>query len=254
MRRILHGFCFALTLFGLTCLPTLELRAAASRVNATNGGTEGSTTNTITAAAFNATAGNTIVACVRKNLFAVAPTLTDTAGNTYNLKASNSGGSVFMYIYAAENITGNASNVVQAEELSGADSYWWIQTAEYTGVATSSYDAAGANNGSATTDLTTTAITTTTAGVVVVCGSVAAASDFTAGTDFDLVDGTIYDGGGIDFGGMEQRITTGTLSSYTAHITSSASAAYTTAWIALKEGSGSPAVAPRFMTLGVGQR
>jgi hypothetical protein len=88
--------------------------------------------------------------------------------------------------------------------------------------------------------------------VLLACGQ-SAFSTFTAGTDFTLIDGD-FPGNVANFGGVEYRITSGTLSSYVPTIAPSGGAGWTTVVAAFKgaTGGGGGATVGKLGMLGVG--
>lgn len=210
--------------------------ATITRVNATVGSGVGSSF-TVATAAWSATAGNTIVLIIRANDAGVAMTsVLDTALNTYTLVDSSTATDPSMFMYVAKNITGNAVNVVTATFTAGHP-YLWIYAIEYSGLhATTPVDTQDHKTGTGVTDLVTNAFSTAQASEVVLVG--ASQNDFavyTAGTDFSLIDGSIGAGA---YGGLEEYITSGTLTTHTAHITSTKTAQYTTVTGAFKAAAG----------------
>lgn len=217
---------------------------AIARVQFREGGNDASGTS-IATAAMSVTIGNWIVVIVRGyeggNNQDIT-TLVDTAGNTYTFRAEYRGADPYMWSYTAPVTTAHATNVVTAT-FDITISFRWIVAIEYSGI--TSFDLAGVNNAAlGGSDLVSTAITTAQdEEVLVMGGSQAAFTTFTAGADFTLIDGAL--GGANTYGGIEERITTSDLSSYTAHLTSDTSGAnWSTAWIALKGAADVPPVTP----------
>lgn len=91
---------------------------------------------TIAAAAASHVTGNLLVVGVRSGSGTVTTTVTDTAGNTYRRIGHSSGSSTStLQLWFANNITGNASNVVTAT-FSSALQFRGIVVVEYSGQAT----------------------------------------------------------------------------------------------------------------------
>jgi hypothetical protein len=198
------------------------------------GGTGGST---ITLPATSHTTGNCIVVFTRDSTL-IPSTITDTAGNTYTKLAENTTQDPHMSVWIAKNITGNASNVISLN-FSGSTAYVWGYSIEYSGLdASSPEDTYGTNTQTATTDCQSSSLSTAQSSeVLIMAASQPALTTYTAGTDFTLIEGSIGSGG-MNFGGIEEYITSGALSSYTAHITAADSATPTTCWVALKAAGG----------------
>lgn len=130
---------------------------------------------TVVSAAKTTTSGNMLFAIVKWETAATISTIVDTAGNTYVLAGSLNFGSSDPVgsLYYAENITGNASNVVTVTFSSSAAEYRRIVVEEFSGLATSSStDGAAQTNSGTGTSYSTADITTTQSGLVVlgVCG------------------------------------------------------------------------------------
>ena len=210
-----------------------------TRVQYAKGGATGSVTTIATAGFGSAiTAGNTIAAFFRSAQDQVAGiTMSDSAGNNYTQAAIDTSADPRVSSWYCEDILGAASGVTVTANFATGAGFVWLVAVEYAGVATSGVlDTDGAHRGTAATDLVSDSLSTAVAGeVLTMAVSQNALATFSAGTDFTLIDGTLGQGG--NYGGVEEYITTGTLSSYTAHITSDTSAAYCTAWIALKPGA-----------------
>ena len=116
-------------------------------------------------AAFNAVAGNTII--VFAQAFGVGvDSVADTAGNAYTNKFLDA--TTGQECWVAENITGNASNVVTVTYDSSA-TYRVVGAAQYSGLATSgSYDKQNGRITSAATSHVSTSITPTEAESLIV--------------------------------------------------------------------------------------
>jgi hypothetical protein len=159
---------------GLSSQKALGEKMAIAYVNgaAANGGAVNATT--ISAAAINATTGNFIVVGFSsyQGAAGVVTGVTDTAGNTYQQAGSDESadGTHHASVWYAENITGNASNVVTGT-YTGSSAYRCIVVAQFSGVALSgSYDQASTLNitSSGTTHTSGNTGTTTQADEVVV--------------------------------------------------------------------------------------
>lgn len=178
----------------------------------------------------NTTTGNTIVVAIRcAGINGVTETpgtpsgVTDSAGNTYTLRVSDVTQDPNMFIYSCDNITGGASVTVTAA-MPDPDNFAWIAAVEYSGLATSSaLDTTDHKTGTGVTDIVGNAITAAQASELVFCAvSQNNVTTYTAGTDFTLIDGAICSAGGI-----QEYLTSGTLSSYVPHITSGVTNNYT---------------------------
>lgn len=190
--------------------------------------------SSIATASFVATTGNLIVVVVRCGTNGLVSSVTDTAGNTYVEAISSTGQDPKIFIYYAKNITGHATNVVTVNFSPSAE-FSWACAVQYSGLDTvSPVDAIDVKTGTGVSDLVSDPFSTAREGVVVLGASQATFTTYTAGADFTLIDGAIGNNVGDNFGGVEERITTGSLSSYTAHITSGATNAYTVGLVAFK--------------------
>ena len=186
------------------------------------------------------TSGNLLVVIVRFGENNTVSSLTDTLGNTYTLHASALANDPCIAIYSAVSGSSGTNAVTLTTTADGW--YTWVAVAEYSPggntwstTAATRLDTGGARFATAgTTDLTTNAFSTAQAEEVVVVGaSTWSNGTMTAGTDFTLIEGGITDGV-VAFGAVEEYITGGTLSTYTAHITGGASGDYVIAWGAFK--------------------
>lgn len=158
---------------------------AAAWVN-TATGTSDSGAATLAAGAANHTTGNLVVVIVSWTGAGVTANIpTDTALNTYvstGQKATD-GTNDFIEEFFSKNITGNASNVVQAN-LSGSATFRRIQVLQYSGADTSSPLDTG-NIGTGTgISLTTSSFTTAAAGVIVAGASSNTGETYSAGSGF----------------------------------------------------------------------
>lgn len=138
---------------------------AIAYVNGSNGSHTSGTT--ITLSALSATTGNCIVISTAATHGTAAnrsvSSISDTAGNTYaSLGTTYTSGTSRIELWAAFNITGNASNVVTVT-FGGTPTDAWACRAQFSGVATTSANDTGfapAGNSDATTPYTSTAATT----------------------------------------------------------------------------------------------
>ena len=211
---------------------------AITRVNTKEKASGGGGASTLTTPTFSATTGNLIVVGIRTAASGESiSSVSDTAGNTYTSIDSNTTQDPHMRIYYAKNITGNASNAVTVT-LSVSATFFWIQALEYSGCDTTApLDIHGNTTGTGTTDLTTSAFTTTNANeVVILWASQNNFATYSAHTDslsntWTLIAGNIGNADtGNGFGGSEEFIASSTLSSDTAHITSTVTNQYTIVW------------------------
>jgi hypothetical protein len=219
---------------------------AIARVQTTFGGGDGSQGTNLATSDFGSgcTSGNYIIVCVRNGTSGDELTsVTDTLGTSYSEAVKDSGQDPSLYIYYGK-LTSSGTNAVTGN-FSVSANYAFVYAIEVSGLAASSaLDATNANTGSGVTDLTSGSFSTTQADeYVLLLASQNNLYTYTAGTDFTLVDGTIPTNPG-NFGGIEEYITSGTLSSYTAHITSSGSGSYVTLVATFKGGSSSSTPSP----------
>jgi hypothetical protein len=199
---------------------------AISRIQTVEKGTGGSGSDPITTGNFGSsvTSGNLIVVCIRTNAVAVAG-VTDTVGTTYAQADTYNALNPPAYVFWGA-AGGSGTNAVTVD-LSASSNYTWILAAEYSPAGAWSEDTSvNGRMGSADTDIAASAITTTQAEeLIVMMASSTTVFTSSAGTDFTLVAGDVAVGEtGFALGGVQQRITSGTLSSYVAHMTASASA------------------------------
>lgn len=167
----------------------------------------------------NVAAGNLLIAIVRVASSGVVSSVTDSQGNTWTLRASNVGVDPKLYLYSA--VAGASSANTVTATFSTTANFRWLFCVEYAGA--DAFDVADDKNGTNATDLVSDPFSTTAAGVVVLAGSQNGFAVYTAGADFTIVDGSIGSGTSF-FGGVEERITSGSLSSYTGHLTSNVGA------------------------------
>lgn len=206
---------------------------AISRVSFAKGGTAGTTASSIATASFSAVVGNTILVFIRLSTAGIS-SVTDTAGNTYNLLTSTSAPGVTLYVYAATNVIANASNVVTVN-MTASHTFCWVAAVQYSGTNLSVDVKDSAPNSVAATDLVTNAFSTGSANEAVVVGASGnGLATYTAGASFTLIDGSIGSGTSF-FGGIEEYLPAPQLSSFVGHITQSVSIAYAIAWITLQE-------------------
>lgn len=128
--------------------------------------------NSIASAAKSTTTGNFLAVYIKWEVAAtpIVTSVTDTAGNTFVevVEASHASGDPRGALYYAENITGNASNVVTANFGSGSPEYRRIIVEEFSGIATSSStDGSVQTNNGTGTAYSTADITTSQSGLVV---------------------------------------------------------------------------------------
>lgn len=188
------------------------------------------------------TSGNAILVWVRVAGFGASDVLSSVSagGQSCTLVVKDTTTNPGLFGYICENITGAGSVTATTTWASnaGTDPYAWIAADEYSSVPTSSVvDTSYVATGTGTTDLTVTGITTNAAGETVV--AVASQSNFatmSAGTDFTLRDAAI-----VLAGGIEDYTPAGTLSSYTAHFTSTVTNGYCMLVITMKTSGGGPA-------------
>jgi hypothetical protein len=156
------------------CLPVNASAATpVPIVSATGSNYSGSTTSSLTTAAFNSTGSNFVVVGVRYNQDSgeTISSVTDTAGNTYQLAsgAVDTFAGARMELWYAMNATSHASNVVTVN-MGAAVDYWTVNVAAYSGMATASaFDAvATGQEGSGGNDVTTGTFTTAQADELIV--------------------------------------------------------------------------------------
>jgi len=211
--------------------------AAIARVQTATAGTTTTSLLTLTATfGSSTTSGNTIVVCVRganTGNNAKVSTVTDTLGTTYTLRASDVSRDPYMWVYTGSPAS-SGSNAVSVT-FDATTVYSWVAAIEYSGVG--SYQTANANIGAAgSTDLQSASLTTSAAGLVVMAGSQNNLATYSAGTDFTFL--TQVGGDGYLFGGVEEYITSGALSGYTAHLTSSVTDQWTAVTVAFAAAGG----------------
>jgi hypothetical protein len=167
-------------------------------------------------------AGNLIVVIARSSS-ALATGVTDSLGTTYgSAKISISVGDPYLTVFSAvaPSTGANTVEVTYASE----QAYRWLYVIEYASsvAGTWAYETGATGRTSSTTDMATSAISTAGAGVLVAGATQATTGcTYSAGSSFTLLSTAI---GGGTYGGTEEYITSGALSSFTAHITSSTTA------------------------------
>mgnify|MGYP003578655541 CR=1 FL=1 len=189
----------------------------------------------ITTDAITTTTGNTLIAIGRST----DDTLTDVddGTNLFELIDSDSSHDAFMSIWRAKNITGVTGAITGT--FDHATNFGWLYVLEYSGIDHTTPDDGNATGVAGSgTDLATDAFNTTVAGLVVAGGSQNAFATYTAGTDFTIVDGSINGGGGNNYGGVEEYITSTAFTGYSAHLTSNANAQWTMVGAAFNASSG----------------
>ena len=210
-------------------------------VNAT-AASDNSGTNDATLAlpALSVTTGNALVVATSAvaNGGTWPPTsITDTAGNTFNLIVTGSwDASDNVSCYLALNVTGNASDVITTN-FNGAWNFAAMVAAQYSGAATSSAvdtSFVGSNSGTQGTTHTTNAFTTTNANdALVVVDRILFNNNqtFTAGAGYTL---EASDAAAQQIA-LEDKIVSATQSGVTASVTYSASVGWEMCGIALKQ-------------------
>jgi len=179
------------------------------------------------------TTGNAIVV-VLKSEWGISTGISD-GTNTYELVSQAYNGDVnkIVSIYVAKNITGTATDITISFGVSSG--YHQTIAIEYSGFAADPIDATasgGLFDDTGTTDVATNAFSTAQAGELVIVAAVpSATATFTAGTDFTLIDGNVESMQSL---GVEEYGVGGTLSSYVAHMTSSATLNFSIAWASFK--------------------
>lgn len=148
-------------------------------------------TSTGNLAAFNVTSGNFILVSVHVHSTISVTSITDTAGNTYTLLATNSPGSGWdQEVWGAHNVSGNANNVITIN-LDGTETSWGAIAGQYSGVKlTSALDVSSAKaTAGAATSITSDSFTPTTSTGVAVSFVATSSGDngsYTAGTNYTL--------------------------------------------------------------------
>lgn len=234
-------------------LPALA-QAQISRVQTAQAGGDGSQGTSI-APVFgsNVVAGNYGIVCTRNGGNTLTG-ITDSLSTTYTQVGSISAGADTIWMHYGKFPSSGANTVTAAFS---ATSYVWVFALEVSGLAASSVlDTFDTQGPSGTTDLTTDPITTSQAEeYLLLCASQTSLATYTAGADFTLVDGTIPTNA-ENFGGVEERILSSTLSSYTPHFTSSNTTSAIVIAAAFKGagGGGGGGGTPRqLLLLGVGE-
>lgn len=198
---------------------------AISRVQFAVGGGDASQGTSVGATfGSNVTAGSLIVVGIRNETLPTG--ISDSLGTSYSVAVTDDGtlaGVVRMRMYYGIAPSSGANTVTLTFS---ATNYVFVAAVEVSGITgTSPLDATGQISGGATADVTIAGISTVQADeYVCMMASANTFVTYTAGTDFTLVDGTIPTNSN-NFGGVQEYITSGTLSSYTAHFTPNASVA-----------------------------
>lgn len=161
----------------------------------------------------------------------------------YNTVLSGGTNPHFAAYWGVATVTGTP-NVTITE---ASDANLWIDGCAIRGFTSPTLEAIShVKTGTGVTDLVSNSFSTAGAGIVLAAASQPAFTDYTQGTDFTLTNTTTGSSGGkiptngaSDYGGLEHYITSGVLSSYTAHMTSvSSSAAYTMILLSFVESGG----------------
>jgi hypothetical protein len=192
-----------------------------SSVNTGSGGTGH------TAFAASVTAGNLLLAVVRSQETNTNPSVTDTLSTSYASDVSHTSAGPGLWIFSG--IAPSTGTCTVTVTLGTSGTYVWLTVIEYAPSSGSTWvtplDVTATGDGSGTTDLTTGTLTTAQASeVVLAAASQNNVATYTAGTDFTLIDGDLA--GGVSVGGTEEYLTSGILSGYTPHITSTNSASH----------------------------
>jgi hypothetical protein len=199
------------------------------------------------------TSGSWVIVIARDTANLPSGVPTDTISTSYS-SAISGGSDPKMQIFYGK--AGSSGSITVTVPWSGGTSYPWVYAVEVQGLAAASpLDVADdTTGGSAGGTISADAISTAQADefVLLACGQ-SAFSTFTAGTDFTLIDGD-FPGNVANFGGVEYRITSGTLSSYVPTIAPSGGAGWTTVVAAFKgaTGGGGGATVGKLGMLGVG--
>lgn len=184
IRQVVRGFLLAL---GLTCWAVPGSPAIAFVNRAAPSGATASSASTLTTTAASHTTGNLVVCNIRRQNSSAVSTVTDTPNNTYIkiVDTFDSGDSVWVDIWYAYNITGNAANVITVA-LGSASTYSSVVCYQFSGVgATASFGVGVGTTGTGTAASTGT-ITTTGADSVIVGSFFALNASWTAGTGYTL--------------------------------------------------------------------
>lgn len=172
--------------------------------------------------------------------------ITDNLGTptVYNTVLSGGTNPHMAAYWGVATVTGTPNATV----TEASDSNLWITGMAIRGFTSPTLEAIShVKTGTGVTDLITNSFSTAAAGIVIASASQPAFTDYTAQvTDFTLTTmtggqsgGKIPTNGASDYGGIEHYITSGVLSSYTAHMTSvSSSAAYTMILLSFVESGG----------------
>lgn len=194
---------------------------AITRVQTAIGGGDGNQ-GTSVAAVFgsNVTSGNVIIVGIR-NTGDTLTGVTDTRSTTYTLVGAVSVGSNDPKVWLYKGVLGSSGANTVTTAWS-ATSFPWVFAIEVSGL-TGVVNTSDTQQVTGTTDLTTDAITTTVADTyIVMLASQPAFTTYTAGATFTLIDGTMPTNPN-DFGGVQERILTATVSGFVPHFTSGSS-------------------------------
>jgi hypothetical protein len=145
---------------------------AIAYVNGSTGKSNAGAT-TLAAAAFAATTGNAIFVSIGCQSTKTVSSIADTAGNTYSRAGQYISGVNTVELWFAQNITGNASNVVTVT-YSGSATKRRVSVTQYSGCATSSIQDTGyapAGNADTTSPKQSTAATTASDNEVVIAAA-----------------------------------------------------------------------------------
>jgi hypothetical protein len=181
---------------------------------------EGGTGDTTIAPVFgsNVTANNLIIVATRG--FTTAATITDTRGTAYAVATTSSGAEIMRIYYGVIPTTG--ANTVTTTWTGPNTDWTWVCAVEVSGLATANVlDWAGFTLTTGTSNMQLPGITTTqNEEYVFVAATQENIGTYTAGTNFSLVKGDIGTNPNY-YGGIEDRVTTSTLTNYSAPIISS---------------------------------
>lgn len=198
---------------------------AISRVQFTQNGSSASVASVATPNfGASCTSGNLIVIIARADGLTPPTSVADTLGTTYTNRISQSAsGTSDPTIHVYSGVLGSSGTNAITITWPAPAQYKWVIAIEYnagSGTWVAPFDAAVGSTTTGVTDIAGSAITTSQAStVVIMAASQGAFTTYTAGTDFTLISGTLG-GGGNNFGGAQERITSGVLTSYVSHITS----------------------------------
>lgn len=154
-------------------------------------GADGGTGTSLAFAAINVSTGNLmVIGIIINNGSAITiSSITDTASNTYTqaIRDRQSAESTSLDIWYAQNVTGNASNVITAN-FSGSAGYAFMYAAQYSGAATASALDQTSTGYTTGTSVASSAFTTTQADeVLTAIGYYSSADTPTAGSGYTMV-------------------------------------------------------------------